>query len=88
MITVRHPKMAKDTGEAAEPAWQSQKIGIEAIKAARIAAGYRGVSLQEYLTEVVLEAANYDVEQGHADYRRQVAAPSEPPRGRRPKKPG
>lgn len=87
MITVRHTTMPKDTGEP-EPAWQSQKIGIEALKAARIAAGYRGISLQEYLTEVVLEAANWDIEQGHGDYRRRVPAPAEPPRARRPRKGG
>lgn len=65
---------------------QSQKIGMAAIKAARIAAGYRNMALQDYLTEVVLEASEWDIEQGHRDRRSRTPAPTEPPRGKRRKK--
>lgn len=87
MITVRHSTMST-ADESSEPQWQSQKIGIKAIKAARTAAAYHNQSLQDYLTEVVFEAANWDIEQGHAEYRSRVPAPAEPPRARRGKKPG
>jgi len=59
------------------------KLTIEAIEAAKIAAAFKGKNLMEYASEVLLEAANRDIEEGY----RTRSAGREPmePRRRRPK---
>jgi hypothetical protein len=39
------------------------RLGLEAIEAAKIAGSLRGMSLAEYATVVLLEAANRDIDQ-------------------------
>ncbi len=41
------------------------RVGIEALEAAKIAAAYKGQTVMDYVTEIVLEAANRDIEEGH-----------------------
>ena len=42
------------------------RLNEEALKWARIAASYRGISLAEYASQALIEVAKRDVEQGHA----------------------
>jgi hypothetical protein len=41
------------------------RIGLEALDAAKIAAAYKGVSVMEYVTDVLPKAADHDIEKGH-----------------------
>jgi predicted DNA binding CopG/RHH family protein len=41
------------------------RITLEALEAGKIAAAYQGISLSEYASQVLLEAANRDIEEGH-----------------------
>ena len=41
------------------------KLTVEAIEAAKIAAAFKGKSVMEYASEVLLEAANRDIEEGY-----------------------
>lgn len=41
------------------------RIAIKALEAARIARAYYGERLSDYISRVVLEAANRDIEEGH-----------------------
>jgi hypothetical protein len=41
------------------------RITLEALEAGKIAAAYQGMSLSEYASHVLLEAANRDIEEGH-----------------------
>ena len=43
----------------------SMRIGIEVVEAAKIAAAFKGVTMMEYVSKVVLEAANRDIEEGY-----------------------
>jgi len=46
------------------------KLTDEAIKAAKIAAAFRGMTVMEYASQVLLQAANRDIEEG---YRRRAS---------------
>jgi len=41
------------------------RIDVVALEAAKIAAAYQGISVMEYASRVLLEAARRDVEKGH-----------------------
>jgi predicted DNA binding CopG/RHH family protein len=56
----------------------SMRIGVEVVEAAKIAAAFKGVTMMEYVSRIVLEAANRDIEEG---YRSRSA----PEKRRRPK---
>jgi len=49
------------------------RILPDALEAAKLAAVYRGLTLTEYISEVVKVAAERDIEEGHA--RRKQARP-------------
>lgn len=59
---------------------QPIRIGKEALKAAKIAAGYKDMSMKDWVTKVILEAAARDIEEGHRLY-----SQANPPKGKRPK---
>ena len=64
----------------------SIRIGVEALEAAKIAAAFKGMTVMDYVTRLVLEAANRDIEEG---YRARAAGhPPHPPKPRRPKSGG
>ena len=56
------------------------RLGIKALELAKVAAGIKGQSITTYVTTVIAEVANRDIEEWY----RQRAARSEQ-RGRRPK---
>jgi predicted DNA binding CopG/RHH family protein len=43
----------------------SIRVGLEALEAAKIAAAYKGLTVMDYVTALVFEAANRDIEEGH-----------------------
>jgi uncharacterized protein (DUF1778 family) len=43
----------------------SIRIGTEALEAAKIAAAFKNMTVMDYVTEVVLEHANRDIEEGY-----------------------
>jgi hypothetical protein len=53
------------------------RLGHEAIEAAKIAGSLKGMSLAEYATEVLLEAANRDIDEW-SKTRAQTAAKRKP----------
>ncbi len=55
------------------------KLTVEAIKAAKIAAAFKGMTVMEYASQVLLQAANRDIEEGYC----QRASGSPAPIGRR-----
>ncbi len=57
------------------------RIDVVALEAAKIAAAYKGISVMEYASQVLLDAARKDIERGHQAF----SAGSPPPRPRRPK---
>jgi len=63
----------------AEPKTTSVKLTMEAVEAARIAAAFRGKTLYEYASEVLLAAANRDIEEGYRE--RQAGSPARPKKG-------
>jgi hypothetical protein len=42
------------------------RIDIEALDAAKIAASYKRMSVMAYVSAIILEAANRDIEESHA----------------------
>ncbi len=56
------------------------RIDVTALEAAKIAAAYKGISVMEYASRVLLEAARKDIEEGH----RSFSGPH-PPKPRKPK---
>lgn len=61
------------------------RIEVEALEAAKIAAAFKGISVVQYISNVLKEAADRDIEEG---YRARAAGndPSSPPaKPRRPK---
>jgi hypothetical protein len=59
-----------------EPKSVPMRISVEAITQARIASGIRGVSMVQYMSQVILEAAARDIE----EFRRGGAPPARKPR--------
>jgi hypothetical protein len=64
--------MTIDLAESEEMAKKAQKttpvrLTDEAIEAARIASGYTGESMSEYVSRVLTERANEDAERLHAE---------------------
>ncbi len=55
------------------------KLTQEAVDAAKIAAAFKGLTLYEYASQVLLEAANRDIEEGYRH--RAGAAPKPKPKG-------
>jgi hypothetical protein len=53
------------------------RLGYEAIEAAKIAGSLKGMSLAEYATQVLLEAANRDIDEW-SKTRAQTAAKRKP----------
>lgn len=53
----RDPKEAKET--------MPVRLTMEALDAARIAASFQGLTLSEYASAALLEAANRDIEKGY-----------------------
>lgn len=41
------------------------KLTIEAIEAAKIAAAFKGMTLMDYASAVLIQAANRDIEEGY-----------------------
>jgi hypothetical protein len=41
------------------------KLTVEAIEAAKIAAAFKGMNLMQYASEVLLDAATRDIEEGY-----------------------
>jgi hypothetical protein len=60
----------------------SLKLSSEAVEAAKIAAAFKGLTLLEYASRVLLEAANRDIEEG---YRSRAAGRQPSPPRRKPK---
>ena len=63
------------------------RLSYEAVEAAKIAAAFKGQTVADYVSEVVLAAANRDIEEGYRA-RSRPAAPAPPPRPAGPKKGG
>jgi hypothetical protein len=62
------------------------KLTVEAIEAAKIAAAFKGITLMEYASAVLLEAANRDIEQGYRIRSGGQQAPRRKPKGEEPPK--
>lgn len=45
----------------------SIRLHIEAVEAAKIAASFKGLSVVDYASALLLEQANLDIEQGYKD---------------------
>jgi hypothetical protein len=60
------------------------RLGTEALEAAKIAAAYKGMTLSDYATRVLHEAALRDIEEGHKAFRAAGLQPPTPPK-RKPK---
>lgn len=58
------------------------RIELEALEAAKIAAAFKGISVVQYISRVLKEAADRDIEEGY----RARAGGSPPPKLPRPKK--
>jgi hypothetical protein len=43
----------------------SVRIRIDAVEAAKIAASFKGMTVMDYVSDLVLETANRDIEQGY-----------------------
>ena len=43
----------------------SIRLNVDALESAKIAAAYRGKTVMEYVSEMVLEGANRDIEESH-----------------------
>ena len=57
----------------------SMRIGVDVVEAAKIAAAFKGVTMMEYVSQIVLEAANRDIEEG---YRSRSSPPAKPRRSK------
>ncbi len=55
---------------------QPIRIGKEALRLAKIAAGYKDMSMKDWVTEVIAEAAQRDIEKGH----RELSQPTPKPK--------
>ena len=53
------------------------RIDVRALEAAKIAAAFKGISVMEYASDILLAAAERDIEEG---YRLRVAPPPRKPR--------
>jgi len=60
MALATEPRMSEQEQKAT-----SIRIELKAVEVARVAAAYKGLSMAEYITGVVLEAANRDIEEGY-----------------------
>jgi hypothetical protein len=80
-------ELEETMADESKPESESIRIPTEALKAARLAADYLDMTLKDYLGKIIFEAANWDLEEGHREYRERVPAPAEAPRSRRPRKP-
>ena len=58
------------------------RIDVRALEAAKIAAAFKGVSVMEYASQVLLEAAERDIEQGY-----KARSGGQPPARPKPKEP-
>lgn len=54
----------------------SIRIATDAVDAAKIAAAYKGLTVMDYVSDLVREAANRDIEEGH----RSRSSPAKPRR--------
>ncbi len=61
-----------ETDDKTRPA----RVGVEALEVAKVAAGIKGMSVTKYLTGVLLEAANRDIEEWYRT--RSSKTPGEP----------
>ena len=57
------------------------RLTREAVDAAKIAAAYRGMTVGDYASLVVLEAAKRDIEEGHSRWGKIAPAPKRPKGG-------
>lgn len=58
------------------------RIDVEALEAAKIAAAFKGISVVQYISAILLEQANKDIEEG---YRTRSGAAHKPLKPRKPK---
>lgn len=56
------------------------RIDVAALEAAKIAAAYKGISVMEYASQILLDAAKRDIEEGHRTFKSGA-----PPKPRKPK---
>ena len=66
----------------AEQKTTSVKLTQEAVDAAKIAAAFKGVALYEYASEILLAAANRDIEEGYRQRQGGPADASKPRKGK------
>lgn len=59
------------------------RIDVKALEAAKIAASYKGMTVMDYASKVLLDAATKDIEEGHRAW--SGSNPEPPPKSRRPK---
>ena len=69
-------------GVMTERRTMSLKLTIDSIEAAKIAAAFKGLTLSEYASQVLLLVANRDIEEG---YRNRAAGQQAPAPKRKPK---
>lgn len=62
LATPTPPPEPEDEGDD-EAKTRPARIGTEAQRLAKVAAGIRGVSAAKYMTMVIIEAANRDIEE-------------------------
>jgi hypothetical protein len=55
------------------------RLTDEAIAVARIASGYTGETMADYVSRIVVERANEDIDRLHAERVRKTSAEPEPP---------
>lgn len=56
------------------------RLSFEAVEAAKIAAAFKGQTVADYVSAVVLEAANRDIEEGYRARSRGGTPPPPPPK--------
>jgi hypothetical protein len=76
--------LARNPMAEGEQKTMSIRLDVEAIEAAKIAASYKRLTVLEYASRVLLEAANRDIEEGHRQ-RSAAASPPEPKKSRKPR---
>ncbi|OJW20476.1 MAG: hypothetical protein BGO49_04505 [Planctomycetales bacterium 71-10] len=72
--------------EKKEPKTSTVRLTPESLKWAKIASGYTGESVAEYISRTIVETAQRDAERLHAEALRGATAdPESPARGRKGK---
>ena len=53
------------------------RLDVEAIEAAKIAAAFKGMSVMDYASRILLEQANRDIEEGYRNRMGSASSPEE-----------